>query len=169
MRDDIFRLRSERTCPVCYNPIGTTFMGSPIGFMLFVYWLRYSGNYTKLRKNRIFYRKMDDKVTKVCHACYVNKRITFNHVRQRSITGKLPFPIEYSLPKKYIYDMWMAFIEKVKDKHWFIETYILLRPMNVSLYTSIWHMFFMDIYRVYHSDDGSEFVYDLEEYDTFLI
>ena len=169
MREDIFRLKSEHTCTICYNPIRTIFMGSPVGFLLFMYWLKYSNNYNDLVRNRLFYRKMHDERIKVCHACYVNKRITRRHIKQGTVTGKLPFPIKYSLTKEYINGLWEEFIEKVKNKRWFIEAYILLRPETVSLNTSIWHMFFMDIFRFFHSDDGPEFVYDLDEYDAFLI
>ena len=51
MRDAIFRLKSEHTCQLCYNPIGTTFMGSSVGYDLFRYWANYKNYYEKFENN----------------------------------------------------------------------------------------------------------------------
>ena len=73
MRDDIFRLKSECTCQICYNPICTQFMGSIASHDLFRFWLIYNEYFDMFKQNRLFYRlSPDNKFYKVCRACFMN-------------------------------------------------------------------------------------------------
>lgn len=173
MRDTIFRLKAEHTCQLCYNPIGTTFMGSSVGYDLFRYWANYKNYYEKFENNRLFYKFTPDKKSyKACKACFKNRDLTVREIYKRKITGKFPYHREYSMTKDEIKNIWSEFISDVTNKEWFLLTYMDLSDLYMSQYPNsydLWQMFFTDIYLYYHNNDESFDVYDLEEFDTFQL
>ena len=169
MRDDIFRLKSECTCQICYNPICTQLMGSTASYDLFRYWLMYNDYFDTFKQNRLFYRlSPDNKFYTVCRACFKNRRITSKHISQRKTTGKYPYPIEYSMTKDKIKDIWSEFLTAVKNKKWLLNVYNSLANLRRSNF-ELWNMYFIDIFFCFHNIGEPVDVYELEEFSTFRI
>ena len=165
MRDDIFRLKSECTCQICYNPIDTKFMGSTASYDLFRYWLMYNDYFDMFKQNRL---SPNNKIYKVCRACFKNRRITMKHHLQRKTTGKYPYSIEYSMTKDKIKDIWSEFLTAVQNKKWLLDVYNSLANLRRSNF-ELWDMYFIDIFFYFHNIDESFDVYELEEFSTFRI
>ena len=123
MRDHVFKLVSRCQCSVCYNPTDIRFLGSDAGYDLFLYWVKQCKLDKILKSNKLYFIKYphDRTFKKVCYACYLNRRITYRHVKQARWTGKLPFPRERSHNHEYISSLWNTFKDAVKDLKWFIK------------------------------------------------
>ena len=162
MRDDIFKLIAHDKCTCCYNPIDIRLHGTDASCDLFCYWVEKD----KLKYNRLFYTgTYGNSSVKTCYACYVNKRNgTPKARRHRELTGKMLHPVERSLTHEEIKTLWQEFRTRVKDKLWLINAYTYLKWSGDTV---MWYYYFNDIFRFFHSDVESDFVYDLEEYDQY--
>ena len=132
MRDHVFKLVSRCQCSVCYNPTDIRFLGSDAGYDLFLYWVKQCKLDKILKSNSLYFIKYSNDCTfkKVCHACYINRRITYKHIRQSRLTGKLPHPIERSQSRECIDDLWNTFKDAAKNIKWFIGAYADLKVLE---------------------------------------
>ena len=162
MRDNIFKLVTHDTCKGCGSPIDIRFYGSDAGYDLFCYW----AGKNKLKYNKLFYtRAYGTSFVKTCKACWINRRnSTFKARRIQETTGKLPYSLKRAKTYDEITELWGEFKEKVKDSKWLIDAYIYLKWCGDSI---MWHYYFNDIFKFFHSDVEFDFVYDLEEYEQY--
>ena len=166
MRDNIFKLTCDGTqCRHCLHPIDITFNGSDAGYDLFFFWV--NEKCKKLYNNRTYYIKGNGiKYKRVCKACYLNNRVKYKDLVKFKTTGKMPHTCERSLTCEEISEMWNSFKTDVQDILWFANAFYETKYLEKS--GSEWFTWFMDIYRYFYKDD-KEFVYDIEDYDSYTL
>ena len=163
MRDNIFKLCSDKTCRWCGVPIDITLYGTDASYDLVKYFI---GD-TLDNNMECFYVNTNYKYDKICKACLKNnKNYKHKYIDTLKYTGKPRYPLEYALTHTQVDKLWLDFINNVKDYDWLMNAYSNIEENADSMK---WFMEFDDIEHHYHGDDESYDVYDLEEYSMYLI